>query len=64
MYVQKLSIKGLGMQPLYISYQSVSLIHYLLASVTAKPVRDWSGISTLELDAIEDSLDHIFLPEN
>jgi hypothetical protein len=34
MYVQKLNIKGHGTQPLYITYQSVNLIHYLLVSVS------------------------------
>lgn len=34
MYLRKLSIKGYGMQPLYITYQSVYLIHYLLVSVS------------------------------
>jgi hypothetical protein len=28
MYVQKLNVKGHGMQSLYITYQSVNLIHY------------------------------------
>jgi hypothetical protein len=48
MYVWKLSVRGHGRQPLYITYQYANLyITYWSLLVTDKAVNDCSGISIL-----------------